>query len=411
MKPQTISEKIISAHCNRAVYAGELAVVHVDGIMASDTTAPFAIKAFREMGGTHVWDPSKCALVIDHASPAPNERIGNLHKMMRDFANEQGIKLYDVGEGICHQLMVEHRHVRPGDIFVGADSHSCLYGALNAFGTGVGSTDLAAVMLTGKIWLKVPQTIKVTFNGRLAPGVSAKDLILFLAGQLTIDGATYQSIEFHGEAIQQLSLSGRMTMANMGIEMGAKAAIFSPLGLKLPYDWTPTFADEGATYARELAFDVSALRPQIALPHSPDNIHGIDHALGTPIQYAFIGTCVNGRLEDLHVAANILKDKQLATGVRLLIAPASKQVFLDALKDGTVQILTEAGATFITSGCGPCVGSHLGVPGDGETVISAANRNFKGRMGNPNAQVYLGSPATVAASALKGVITSAVELL
>lgn len=407
MKPQTISEKILSAHAGKAVYANDLAVVSVDGVMASDTTAPYSIKAFEQMGGQKVWNNDKVFFVIDHASPAPNERIGNLHSMMRAFAKEQGLKLYDVGEGICHQLMVENHHVKPSQVFVGADSHSCLYGAVNAFGTGVGSTDLAAVMLTGKIWLKVPQTIKVVFNGKLQAGVSAKDLVLFLARNLTIDGATYQSIEYHGEAIQSLSLASRMTVANMGIEMGAKAAIFSPQGLELSYDWTPTYADNGAEYARILEFDASEITPQIALPHSPDNVRNITEALGTPISYAFIGTCVNGRLEDLHAAAEIMKGKRIATGVRMLIAPASQKVFIDAMADGTAATLIQAGATFITSGCGPCVGSHLGVPGDGEVVISSANRNFKGRMGNPNAFVYLGSPATVAASAIAGKITQA----
>jgi 3-isopropylmalate/(R)-2-methylmalate dehydratase large subunit len=403
--PQTITEKILSQHSGKDVYADELAIVNVDGAMASDTTAPYAIKTFYEMGGKQVWDSSKCALVIDHASPAPNERIANLHKMMRDFAKEQNIKLFDVGEGICHQLMVEHSYVKPSQLFIGADSHTCTYGALNAFSTGVGSSDLAAVLLTGKIWLKVPQTIKVVFNGKLPANVSAKDLILHLGKHLGIDGATYQTIEFHGDTVEKLSLAGRMVMANMVIEMGAKAGIFTGKGLSLPYDFKTTEADEEANYIRTLEFDVSDMKPQISFPHSPDNVFDIEKAIGTPIQYAFIGTCTNGRLEDLHEVANILSNKKIAEGVRLLIAPASKQVYMDALRDGTILALTEAGATFIPSGCGPCVGSHLGVPADGETVISAANRNFRGRMGNPNCEVYLSSPAVVAASALKGVIS------
>jgi 3-isopropylmalate/(R)-2-methylmalate dehydratase large subunit len=404
-KPQTITEKILSQHSGKNVYADELAIVNVDGAMASDTTAPYAIKTFYEMGGKQVWDASKCALVIDHASPAPNERIANLHKMMRDFAKEQNIKLFDVGEGICHQLMVEHNFVKPSQLFIGADSHTCTYGALNAFSTGVGSSDLAAVLLTGKIWLKVPHTIKVIFNGNLSANVSAKDLILHLGKHLGIDGATYQTIEFHGEVVEKLSLAGRMVMANMVIEMGAKAGIFTGKGLELPYEFITTEADEGAKYIRTLEFDVTTLKPQISFPHSPDNVFDIEKAIGTPIQYAFIGTCTNGRLEDLHEVAQILINKKIADGVRLLIAPASKQVYMDALRDGTILALTEAGATFIPSGCGPCVGSHLGVPADGETVISAANRNFRGRMGNPNCEVYLSSPAVVAASALKGVIS------
>jgi 3-isopropylmalate/(R)-2-methylmalate dehydratase large subunit len=402
---QTITEKILSIHAGKKVYAGELAVVTVDGIMASDTTAPYAIKSFQDMNGTKLWDAEKCTFVIDHASPAPNERIANLHKFMRDFAVEQNIRLFDIGEGICHQLIVEKDLVRPGQVFIGADSHTCTYGALNAFSTGVGSSDLAAVMLTGKIWLKVPETIKVIFSGILPNGIVAKDLILALGKILGIDGATYQTIEFHGEVVEKLNLASRMTMANMAIEMGAKAGIFTSIGLKLPYEWTPTFADENANYIRTIEIDVTHLKSQIAFPNSPDNVHDVQEAIGTPVQYAFIGTCTNGRLDDLHEVADILKGKKIASTVRLLIAPASKQVFIDAMNDGTAQILLEAGASFLPSGCGPCVGSHLGVPADNETVISAANRNFKGRMGNPNARVYLSSPSIVAKSALAGVIS------
>lgn len=403
---QTISEKIISAHCGYLVKAGELAVVQVDGVMATDTTAPYAIKAFKEMGGKMVFDPDKCALIIDHASPAPNERIGNLHKMMRDFAAEQGIRLFDIGEGICHQLMVEHRFVKPGEIFMGADSHTPTYGALNAFACGVGSTDLAAVMLTGKIWLKVPKTIKVELRGKLPKGTSAKDLVLYITRQLTISGATYQAVEFCGEAIEPLSLSSRMAIANMSAEMGAKTGIVHPSGLELDYDWGAVTPDEDAVYDREIILDVSNLPAQVAVPNLPDSAVDFRTLDRIPVQYAFIGTCTNGRLEDLHAAAQVLKGKRIAPGVRFVIAPASRQVFLDALKDGTIEVLTEAGATFISSGCGPCVGTHQGVPGDGEVVISSANRNFKGRMGNPNAHIYLGSPATVAASALAGYITN-----
>jgi len=311
--------------------------------------------------------------------------------------------LYDIGEGICHQLMVENAHVKPGDLFLGADSHTPTYGALNAFGIGVGSTDLAATMLTGKTWLKVPKTIKITLNGELKKGVTAKDLILFLVKELGVEGANYQAVEFTGETIQSMTLASRMAIANMSSEMGAKAGLVDPTGLNLWYPFEPTFADNDAEYVRELTFDVSALRPQIAKPHSPENVVAIDEVLGTKVQYAFIGSCTNTRLEDLHAAAQVLKGKKL-TSTRLIIAPASKKVFNDALKDGTIQILSDAGATFITSGCGPCVGSHLGVPGDGEVVISSTNRNFQGRMGNPKAQVYLGSPAVVAASALAGEI-------
>lgn len=401
---QTISEKIISQHAGKPVRAGDIAIVKVDGVMATDATSPFAIKAFRAMGGKKVWDKEKVSLVIDHASPAPNEAVANLHKLMRDFASEMGIKLYDVGEGICHQLMIENAHVKPNDLFLGADSHTPTYGAINAFGIGVGSTDLAATMLTGKTWLKVPKTIKIILNGELGKNVTAKDLILFLVKELGSEGANYQAVEFTGETIKNMTLASRMVLANMSSEMGAKTGLVDVSGLELWYPFEAITPDKNAEYAREFKFDVSTLRPQIAKPHSPENVVAIDEVLGTKIHYAFIGSCTNTRLEDLHAAANVLKGKKLCNDVRLVIAPASKKVFNEALKDGTIEILSNAGATFITSGCGPCVGSHLGVPSDGEVVISSANRNFNGRMGNPNASVYLSSPAVVASSALAGEI-------
>lgn len=402
---QTISEKIISRHAGQVVQAGDIAIVRVDGVMATDATAPLAIRAFRAMNGRTPWDNQRVSLVIDHAAPAPTETVANLHKLMRDFAAEMGCRLYDIGEGICHQLMVENEHVRPGDLFLGADSHTPTYGALNAFGVGVGSTDLAAAMLTGQTWLKVPQTIKIALHGRLPAHTTAKDLILFLLRQVGADGANYRAVEFSGAAVTHMSLASRMVLANMSAEMGAKAGLVDPTGLDLWYPFTPTFPDSDAAYERELTFDVSNLRPQIARPHAPDNVVDIDEMAGTKIQYAFIGSCTNTRLEDLQAAAQVLKGKKLGNGARLIIAPASKRVFNEALHDGTVATLSEAGATFITSGCGPCVGSHLGVPGDGEVVISSANRNFPGRMGNPKANIYLASPAVVAASALAGEIT------
>ena len=408
---QTISEKIISNHAGQAVTAGDIAIVPVDGVMATDATAPLAIRAFQEMGGKRLYSPERVSLIIDHASPAPNERVGNLHRLMRDFHGEMGGHFYDVGEGICHQLMVENGHVRPGDIFVGADSHTPTYGALNAFAVGVGSTDLAAVMLTGKIWLKVPQTIKIELHGRFPKGITAKDLILYLIGQLSIAGATYQTIEYTGDALVDLTLASRMTIANMSAEMGAKTGLVDPTGLELPYAFSATFPDKDAAYSQVFQFDVSQLQPQIAAPHSPDNILPLPEAAGTRIDQAFIGSCTNARLEDLQMAARILQGKTIAPHVRLIIAPASKRVFNDALQDGTVQILSEAGATFITSGCGPCVGTHQGIPGDDEVIISSTNRNFRGRMGNPRAQIFLGSPAVVAASALQGEIADPVLLL
>ncbi len=401
----TISEKILSKKVGRPVKAGELIITEVDGVMATDTTAPYAIQAFKEMGGGQVWDASRCALIIDHAAPAPNERIANLHTMMRTFAAEQNIHLFEIGEGICHQLMIEHQYVRPGDIFMGADSHTPTYGAIGAMACGVGSTDLAAVMKTGKIWLKVPETIRIVCHGPLQPGVTAKDLILFLVGQISISGATYQAVEFEGSAFENMTVASRMTIANMVAEMGGKTGYVNPKGLQLDYDFEAVFPETDAQYVQTLEFDVRDLEPQLSIPESPDQVENLGPHEGQAIQYAFIGTCCNGRLEDLHAAAHILEGKTVAKGVRFLIAPASRSVLLDAITDGTLQTLVAAGATILNPGCGPCVGTHQGVPGNDEVVISAANRNFRGRMGNPHSNIYLAAPTTVAASALEGRIT------
>ncbi|MBL8045767.1 MAG: 3-isopropylmalate dehydratase large subunit [Anaerolineales bacterium] len=395
--PQTIAEKIISAHVGRDVAANEIAIVRVDAAMATDATAPFAIKAFRAMGGQKLWNAERFALIIDHAAPAPNERVANLHRLMREFVQATGCVFYEIGEGICHQLMAENGHARAGDIFAGADSHTPTLGALGTFAIGMGSTDLAGVMLTGQTWLKVPQSIRIELNGELPNGVTAKDVVLYLVGQVGADGANYQAIEFAGETVERLTLASRMVLCNMVAEMGAKAGVAEASNL-------PLRADADAVYAKRFTLDVSRLRPMVSVPHAPDNVQPIDVVRGRKIHYAFIGSCTNARVEDLQAAAAVLKGQRLAPGVRLVIAPASKRVFNEALRDGTLEILSEAGATFITSGCGPCVGSHLGVPGDGEVVISSTNRNFKGRMGNPNAEIYLASPAVVAASAIAGEI-------
>ncbi len=407
---QTLTEKIISRHIGQPVQPGELVIVPADTVMASDVTGPYAIKAFQEMGGDRLWDADKVVLVIDHAAPAPNQRVGNLHAMMREFAREQGCRLYDVGAGICHQVMVENAHARPGEIVIGADSHSCTYGAVAAFATGMGSTDVAALMHTGKTWLKVPPTIKIELEGRLPAGTAPKDLILFLVGQLGISGANYQAIEYTGTAVERLSLAGRMTLASMSVEMGSKSGIVDPRGLELPYPFEPMRADEDAHYEKVHRFDVSDLSSQVSVSHSPDQVVSLEEIKGTPINMAFIGTCTNGRLEDLEAAADILEGQHIAPQVRMIIAPASREVFNQALERGTVEILSRAGATFITPGCGPCVGTHLGVPGDEEVVISAANRNFRGRMGNPASKIYLASPAAVAASALSGIISEPNEV-
>jgi len=408
---KTISEKILSAHSGTDARAGDIVIADVDFVMGQDGTSPLAIRALEEMGVDSLFDPAKVALVMDHSSPSPIEGVSALHTIMRDFGKKTGCKIYDVGEGVCHQLIPEHGHVVPGDLMVGCDSHTCTYGALNVFSTGVGSTDGAAAMASGKLWFKVPVTMKVTYTGQLQPGVYSKDLILHLAGQIGVDGATYEAIEFHGPVIDDMSIEARMTISNMAIEVGAKAGLmkadaktlawFEGRGDKVPLVVDP---DPDATYVRELTFDASTIGPQVAKPHAVDNVSPIEEVIGTPIAQGVLGTCTNGRLEDLKIAAEILRGNKVHPDVRFIVAPASKRVFLDAMEAGYVRDLIAAGAVFVTPGCGPCVGTHNGVPSDGENVISTANRNFKGRMGNSNAFIYLASPATVAASVIAGKI-------
>ncbi len=419
MSARTAAEKLLSRKAGENVRAGDIAVVPVDGAFATDTTAPLAVTAFEAMGGERVWDPQRVSLVLDHATPAPNERIASLHVMMREFARRHGTHFYDVGEGICHQLMMENGHVGPGDLFVGADSHTPTLGAVGAFAIGVGSTDLAAVMLRGRIWLKVPRTVRIELSGGLRRGTYAKDVILHLVGRLGIAGASYESVEFAGETVAGMTLASRMVLANMVAEMGAKTAFVDPAGLALPTAlagrdlpaWRELVADDGADYRAVHRVDVSDLGPQVAAPHLPSNLRDVRELTGTRVDMAFIGSCTNSRLEDLHVAASIVRGRNVAPGVRLIVTAASRRIFDQALADGTVQTLSQAGATFITSGCGPCVGTHQGVPGDGETVISSTNRNFRGRMGNPNADTYLASPAVVAAAAVAGELVDPAEFL
>jgi len=409
---QTLAEKILSRAAGRDVKAGEITLVKLDFVMGQDGTSPLAIKAFREMGGTRVFDPKRIAFVIDHSAPSPNHGVSQLHALMREFAKETGIILYDIGEGVCHQLLPERGHVAPGDVVIGADSHTCTYGALGAFATGVGSTDLAAGMIAGKTWFRVPSTIKLTFDGELPTGVFSKDLALAMARELTADGATYKALEITGSALAPLSMDARFTISNMAIEVGAKVGLMVPDRTTLEWaqryadhDFEPLYPDDDAPYEREIVIDASRLTPLVAKPHRVDNVAPVEEVDGTPVQQAFIGTCTNGRLEDLQIAAKILAGRKVAPSTRLIIAPASKRVLLDAMRTGIVETLIEAGAVFVTPGCGCCVGTHNGVPSDNENVISTANRNFKGRMGNPNAFIYLASPATVAASAIEGRIT------
>ncbi len=409
---KTISEKILSNHSGQDSYAGDIVVADIDFAMSQDGTTPLAIKAFNDMGSRTTWDPEKIAFVIDHSSPSPIRDVSNLHSMMRDFAGEQGVKVYDIGCGVCHQVIPDNGHVISGDLVVGADSHTCTYGALGAFSTGVGSTDIAAVYSSGKLWFKVPETIKFIINGKLSNGVYSKDLILYLIGKLTADGATYKALEFSGDVIKELSVDARMTISNMAIEMGGKAGIIEADDKIIEWlsnhsDRKPLVvkSDSDAEYEKVYEYDASDIEPQIAKPHTVDNTCDISEVEGTQVDVAFVGTCTNGRLEDLSIVADILADEHVSEDVRFIVAAASKEIYLKAMDAGIIQTLVNAGAAVVTPGCGPCVGTHNGVPSDGENAISTANRNFKGRMGNNKAFIYLASPATVAASAITGEIT------
>jgi len=418
---QTIAEKILSRHCvesKKPVKADDFVIAKIDFAFAQDGTAPLAIRAFQNMKAKKVFNSGKFALVIDHSAPSPNIGVSELHQLMRDFARKQRIKIFDIGEGVCHQLMVESGKILPGNLVVGADSHTCTYGALNVASTGVGSTDLASAVITGELWFKVPQTIKFVLNGRLPSGVMAKDLILFLIGKVSADGATYKSVEFTGEAIKHLSMDGRFAISNMAVEMGAKFGLMEADRKTLTWlrKYTdrkiqPVKADKDAHYESIIEEDVKNLSPQIAMPHRVDNVCSVEKLPTTKIDEAFIGTCTGGRLEDLEIASRILKGKKINPNVDLIIAPASRTVYLEALKKGIISTFIEAGAVVLNPGCGPCVGTHAGIPAKGYRIISTANRNFKGRMGNPDAFIYLGSPATVAASAIKGKITDPREYL
>ena len=414
---KTIAEKILSQKSNQDAKAGDIVIADLDFVMGQDGTSPLAIRVYREMKGKRVFDPDRVAMVIDHSAPSPVEGVSALHKQMREFAQEQKIHFYDIGDGVCHQLLPEKGHVVPGQLVIGADSHTCTYGAINVFSTGVGSTDLAAGMISGKLWFKVPETIRLVLNGKLAAGVYSKDLIIFLAGQLTADGATYMSLEFSGEVIDELSVEARFTISNMAVELGAKCGLMeadqkteSWVKQHSTLSYQPVFADQDANYTYVKEYDLSNLEPQVALPHTVDNVAPISKVAGTKIEQGVIGTCTNGRLEDLRIAAGILKGKKIAANTRLIVAPASRATFIAAMREGLIEVLVEAGAAVVTPGCGPCVGTHNGVPSDGENVISTANRNFKGRMGNNKASIFLASPATVAASMLRGSITDPREI-
>jgi 3-isopropylmalate/(R)-2-methylmalate dehydratase large subunit len=398
---QTLAEQLISRRADKNVAAGEIVLVEVDGTISHDAGAPYSIQTFEAMQGKRLWDPKRVTLVIDHASPAPSSHVSQLHQMIRDFASRTGCRLFDVGDGICHQLMVENELVNAGDILLGGDSHTCTYGALGAFAAGMGSTDIAAIWLTGKTWLRVPRSQRIILEGTLRPGVFAKDIMLYLVGKIGMAGAVYEALEFFGSGLERLSQSDKLTLANMAAETGAKTALM----------WTEAFKKHSFVVPPESVYpvihriDLSELSPQVCLPHSPDKAVPVDRVAGEKIQMAYIGTCANGRIEDLRAAAAVLNGQSVARGVQLLISPASRTVLAKTVRDGTLAVLLASGATILPPGCGPCAGTHLGVPADGQTVISTANRNFPGRMGNPHGKIYLASPAMAAASAVRGEIT------
>lgn len=408
----TISEKILSEKVGNKVEAGQIVVANLDLMMFHDGTFHLVTEAWHKIKNGKVENPENVIMMIDHSAPAPTAGAANLHSKLRGFAREHGIKYYDSGEGICHQLVPERGHVVPGDLVVGADSHTVTYGGINAFSTGVGATDLASALHTGKLWFKVPDTIRINLSGKLSSGVYSKDLILYLAGELTADGATYETLEFGGEGMETLSVPARFTVSNMAIELGGKAGIMEADEKTL--DWAaehsekepnPVDPDPGADYDQVIDLDLKDIVPSVAAPHAVDNVSSIDKLEGTQIDQGFIGTCTNGRLEDLKVAAKIAEGRKIADDVRLIVGAASSDIYQEATEQGILNTLVESGASVITPGCGPCLGTHHGIPADDETVISTANRNFKGRMGNESAGIYLGSPATVMASAIEGKIT------
>jgi 3-isopropylmalate/(R)-2-methylmalate dehydratase large subunit len=416
---KTIAEKVLSSHSGKECLAGDLTVASVDFCMSQDGTSTMMIRELENLGFSAPKTSRGMAVVIDHNSPCPSVDVAKIHAKIRDFSSSKSIPLHDVGEGVCHQVVPESGKILPGDIVVGADSHTCTYGALNACSTGLGSADVAAAAHTGKLWFKVPHSIEINVSGSLAPGVVAKDLILDVIGKASADGATYRSVEFTGEAVDSMSMDGRLTVANMAVEMGAK---FCPFYFdKKTKDWFASVgkvvelgvsSDRDAVYERSMSFDASDLTPKVARPHSVDNVCDVSDVAGIVVQQVFLGTCTNGRLSDLEAASSVLKGKHVNKGVRLIVAPASRAILMAAMDAGIVAQLVKAGAVIVAPGCGPCIGTHAGIPSDGENVLSTANRNFKGRMGNnKNVGIYLASPLTAAATAIIGSITDPRELM
>jgi len=407
----TLAEKILSEHAGKKVRTGEIAVVKVDLAYTQDGTGPLAVRKIQEMGFEKVYNPQRTIFFFDHASPSPRIELSNDHAFLRDFAQKTGIRVSDVGLGISHQVVAEN-FVRPGDVVIGADSHTCTGGALGAFATGVGSTDAAVAIALGKVWLRVPETIQVIVEGSLPIGVYGKDIILHLIGKIGAAGATYKALEFQGDTIENLEMAGRMTIANMAVEAGAKVGLFpsdevtkgwlNRMGRSKEFRGMIPEAD--ATYGETVRINARELKPTIACPHLVDNTKTVDEIGEVKVDQVFLGTSCNGRLEDFHIAARILKGRTIYPKIRMIVTPGSHLVYKEALKDGTMEIFIESGALVTSPGCGGCVGLHDGVLGDGEVCLATQPRNFKGRMGSPKSFIYLGSPAVAAATAIEGKI-------
>jgi 3-isopropylmalate/(R)-2-methylmalate dehydratase large subunit len=415
---KTIAEKVLSSHSGTDCHAGEIVIAAVDFCMSQDGTSTMMIRELESLGFESPRTKRGMAMVIDHNSPCPSVDVAKIHQRMRDFARAKELPVFDVGEGVCHQVVPESGKVLPGDLVVGADSHTCTYGALNSCSTGLGSADVAAAAFAGRLWFKVPQTFSMVVNGRLPERVSAKDVVLAVVGEVTADGATYRSLEFSGDPIDSLSIDGRMTIANMAVEMGAK---FCPFEFDAKTrEWFASIgvscdggvaSDADAAVEKTYDFDASDLVPKVARPHRVDDVVDVSALRGLDVQQVFIGTCTNGRLSDLESAAHILRGRGVKKGVRLIVAPASRRVYLQTIEKGIADQLIKAGAVIVAPGCGPCVGTHAGIPSDGERVLSTANRNFKGRMGNNrDVEIYLASPETAAATAVAGKITDPREV-
>ena len=410
---QTLAEKIISKHAGKDVKAGELVIAKVDVCAVQDGTGPLTVQEFKKLGKEKLNNPERTILFIDHASPSPRKELSNTHTVLREFSKEYGAVLSDVGAGVCHQRLVE-TFVNPGEILVGADSHTCTSGALGAFATGMGSTDIAVAMALGKTWLKVPATYQIEVSGEFAPGICSKDLMLHLIGMIGADGATYKALEFTGDTIDNMTMSERFTLANMAVEAGAKAGLFVADEKTKEFlksrgredKFTRIKPDADAVYERVIKIDAADIKHTVSCPHTVDNTKTVDELGLIKVDQVFVGTCTNGRIEDLRVVAEILKGKKINPDVRMLICPASKDVYLQALDEGLITEFVEANATILPPGCGPCVGVHAGTLADGEVCLATQNRNFQGRMGNTKGEIYLASPYVAAYTALNGYISA-----